>query len=130
MKLQYLEVHLGDELPKLGSGFRPVLVWTGRKKATLFSPFNMQHVTIPLEAKRAWNGVVVHHGMDSLRATPLPLFPQRLLKIITQNIIDRQRWGIFDGGNTALKAVDLLRAADAANDNETAATSRKVPKAA
>jgi hypothetical protein len=134
MKLDYLTLHLGatigkdDPLQKLGSGFRNVLALSGRKNVTLFSPFTMRNVTIPIEAKRAGR-LVIKHGLDTLQHEAAPLDAARLHKIASRNHRDRVAWGIYDGGETAKKFIELLRTEAAANDNKPQ-RSRKVPKAA
>jgi hypothetical protein len=131
MKLDYITLHIGinvgkdDPLQKLGTGFRGVLALSGRKNVTLFSPFTMKHVTIPLEAKRAGR-LIIKHGLDTLLHEPRPFDATRLYKIASRNHKDRLRWGIFDGGEVAKKFLGLLRAASHANDN----SAESVPVAA
>src|SRR5690348_8194195 len=107
MKLEYVTLHLHDELPALGTGFRPALIMRGRKNATIFSPFTLKHVTVPIEAKRAGR-LIIRHGLDSLRSEPRPLNARRLHNIASTNRKQREGWGIFDGGNTALKFIEAL----------------------
>ena len=110
--LSYVTLHLHDQLPQIGSGFRPVLVMRGRKKATLLSPPTLRHAKIPIEARRSGErGVVIEDGLDTLRSTPNEFDPARLLKIIEDNRAMRERLKIFDGGETAKEVMELLRAA-------------------
>lgn len=96
--MTYIELHLHDELPQVGSGLRRFIAWPGRKWATLFHPFTLETVRLPMVT------------YESLRPHAVTGYkPRTLTRIIRERRKARVARGEFDGGENARKALSLLK---------------------
>jgi hypothetical protein len=99
MAAPFVELHLQDELPTLGSGIRRCVTWEGRKWVYLFYPPTLETVKLPKGA------------FTALRPREVEFNPSTVRKIIRRNRKARAARNAFDGGESAKKALDVLKGA-------------------
>jgi len=93
-----IDIHLADEFPTIGAGHRRFVTWTGRKNAYLFHPPSLLTLTVPKAV------------LEKLRPREVKDYaPRALIKSIKRNRKTREGLGMFDGGRSADKALDVLR---------------------
>ena len=74
MIYEYVDLHLADEIPKLGQGRRRVIVRIGRKLVTIFDPFGGRRKVI---SKKFWG---------KLSSEVITTDPNVMLKVLSGDV--------------------------------------------
>jgi hypothetical protein len=107
-----LELWLDDH--RAGMGWRLwIVIREGTKWVTLFNPATLLTTQIPKETwpeilKKARHPVVVQNKSEEAQSPRRTVNPRKLAKSIKKNVQERERLGLWAGGNSVTQALAAL----------------------